>query len=249
MPQDALKTLKDFQHADEKGQRAILESKEHCEKLLRVLFSIVEKIKSEPDMTLHALALINGIIEDKRSRIRFLVGIQKSQNEQKKMDLVGILKSFLVQNLGNDGTKQMQRDLAAHVLVILIENLEYKNCAVAARQFLSYLFENRRQLHTICFTHCLMFLMKTNELALEFVNKRGFEIYVDLLKNECLSSGQVAYNTVCALWILSHHSFAIQGLTDFTLSIVELVTKVLDYFNKEKIVRAVLMLFDVSPSP
>lgn len=78
------------------------------------------------------------------------------------------------------------------------------------------------------------------------MNRRGFEILRELLQNECLSSGQVAYNVVSSLWILSHHSFAIQGFTDFTLNIIELVTKVLDYFNKEKIVRVVCMLFDVS---
>lgn len=125
------------------------------------------------------------------------------------MDLIGILSSFLLQNTESDNKKQYSRDLAAHVLAILIEAVEYKNCAVAARQFLTYLFEHRRQLSTICFTHCLMFLLKTNELASEFVNKRGFEIYVDLLKGDCLNSGQIAYNTVCALWILSHHSFAV----------------------------------------
>jgi hypothetical protein len=35
-------------------------------------------------------------------------------------------------------------------------------------------------------------------------------------------------------------------LGDYTLNIIELVSKVLDYFNKEKIVRIVCMFFDVS---
>lgn len=34
-------------------------------------------------------------------------------------------------------------------------------------------------------------------------------------------------------------------LGDYTLNIIELVSKVLDYFNKEKIVRIVAMFFDV----
>lgn len=67
--------MKEFHDANEMKQREILESKEKAEKLLRVLFSIVEKIKSEPDMCYHALALINGIIEDRRTRVKYLVAI------------------------------------------------------------------------------------------------------------------------------------------------------------------------------
>lgn len=168
--------------ADEQTQREdILEQKNKAEDLLRVLFSIVDKVKSEADMSYHALALINGIIEDKRSRIRFLVSIQRTANKANHMDLVGILNSYLIQN--PESEKQNQRDLAAHVLAMLIENVEYKNCAVAARNFLTYLFDVRSQnkLSIIAYTHCMMFLLKTNDLALEFVNKRGFEMYKELL--------------------------------------------------------------------
>jgi hypothetical protein len=37
-----------------------------------------------------------------------------------------------------------------------------------------------------------------------------------------------------------------KGFTDYSLNIIEDVSKILDYFNKEKIVRIILMLFDVS---
>ena len=51
---------------------------------------------------------------------------------------------------------------------------------------------------------------------------------------------------IASLWILSYHDFALAPLGDYTLNIIELVSKVLYYFNKEKIVRIVCMFFDVS---
>ena len=48
------------------------------------------------------------------------------------------------------------------------------------------------------------------------------------------------------LWILSFHQFALEYFGDYDLSIIEHVSKVLDFYNKEKIVRIVAMLFKVS---
>lgn len=68
-------------------------------------------------MTL-ALLIIDGILEDNRSRIQFLVNIQKSKNKEKHVDLIGILNSFLW--ISSNQTTE-QRDLAAHILAMLIE--------------------------------------------------------------------------------------------------------------------------------
>lgn len=65
-----------------------------------------------------ALLLIDGILEDKRSRIQALVNIQRSHKKEKKEDLIAVLNSFLHQN--NAKTND-QRDLAAHILAQLIE--------------------------------------------------------------------------------------------------------------------------------
>ena len=91
-----------------------------------------------------------------------------------------------------------------------------------------------------------MYMVKTNELARDFCDRQGFQLMRTLLIEDCTKQSQIAYNVCCALWVLSFHSFAIKGFTDFQLGIVENVTKILDYFNKEKIVRIILMLFDVS---
>jgi len=87
--------------------------------------------------------------------------------------------------------------------------------------------------------------MKTNELAEIFVEQRqGFTRLAEILRKHCTSNDQMAYNTIATLWILSYHDFAMVYFGDYTLNIIELVSKVLDYYNKEKIVRIVCMLFD-----
>ena len=55
-------------------------------------------VKGDAQMTYHALALINSMIEDKRTRIKYLVSIQSSANQQRQLDLIGILNSFLIQS-------------------------------------------------------------------------------------------------------------------------------------------------------
>jgi V-type H+-transporting ATPase subunit H len=87
-------------------------------------------------------------------------------------------------------------------------------------------------------------MMKTNELAREFERSGGFEIYAKLLDHDCTEDHQVAYNVICALWILSYNSFSLKRFEDYNLELIERSVKVLDYFNKEKIVRVVLLLLD-----
>lgn len=94
---------------------------------MRVLFNVVANIKGDKEMTYHALALINGIIEDKRTRIKALVALQGSNNKERAFDCIGTLNSFLVQSHEND--QEYHRDMAAHVLAILIEAFEFRKCA------------------------------------------------------------------------------------------------------------------------
>lgn len=46
------------------------------------------------------------------------------------------------------------------------------------------------------------------------------------------------------LWILSYHDFTHKYFEDYTLAIIEKVSKILDYFSWEKIARIMLMLFN-----
>ena len=140
----------------------------------------------------------------------------------------------------------MQRDLASHILAMLIEAHEYKNCSIEAKQFMNWLVEMKQNptLNINAYTFALMYLLKTNELAKEFVDQGGFELFHRYLNNECLKSNQIAYNVINSLWIISYHPFSLKGFEDYRLEIIERVAKVLDYFSKEKIVRIILLLFD-----
>jgi hypothetical protein len=98
------------------------------------------------------------------------------------------------------------------------------------------------------YTFALLYLLKTNELAREFTEQNGFDLFSKFLSYECIEDHQVAYNVIGALWIISYHDFALKGFEDYRLEIIEKVAKILDYFNKEKIVRIILLLFDVISS-
>jgi hypothetical protein len=83
-----------------------------------LFFEIVKKVKGDAKLVTYALMLIDGILEDSRSRIQFLVNIQRSHKKEKKEDLIGLLNSFLWQN---NQPESAQRDLASHILAMLIE--------------------------------------------------------------------------------------------------------------------------------
>lgn len=48
------------------------------------------------------------------------------------------------------------------------------------------------------------------------------------------------------MWVLSYHHFSLVHFGDYGLNLIEHTSKILDYYNKEKIVRIVCMLFMVS---
>jgi len=87
LPQNSLKCLNDFEAMKENAQRDFLDGagaqNQKTMELIRVLFSIVSNVKGDKEMSLYALALINGILEDKRTRIRLLVSIQSSANRDR----------------------------------------------------------------------------------------------------------------------------------------------------------------------
>ena len=76
LPNGASNTIRTFEDLDENNQRTeYLDQNQNCEQLIRVLFSIVDKINSDEGLLRYALALINGIIEDRRTRIKRFVAI------------------------------------------------------------------------------------------------------------------------------------------------------------------------------
>lgn len=161
------------------------------------------------------------------------------------MNCIGILFRF-IQTHSKDQERD-ERDLAAHTLAIIIEAYDIKNCREDAHSFLTMLMEHKddpKFLAPEAYSHCLMYLMKCNELALKFIERRGFHILQKLLASECIHNPTIAYNVCCTLWVLSYLPQATVYFGDFRLNIFEHVSKILDFFNKEKIVRIICMLFD-----
>ena len=108
--------------------------------MLRTLLQIIGKISSEPELVKWALAMLNGIIEDRRDRIKHLATIQKSQNSNKKLDCIRILCSYLNQQM--DQEQRAERDMAAHTLAQLISFTGLGNKGIfrdEANNFLNYL--------------------------------------------------------------------------------------------------------------
>ena len=117
-----------------------------------------------------------------------------------------------------------------------------------ANEFLNWLIEQKQNpnISLNAYTFALMYLVKTNELAKKFVDQGGMELYSNYLNVQCIKNYQIAYNVINALWIISYHSFSNKVFEDPRLEIIERVSRILDYFSKEKIVRIILLLLDVS---
>ena len=95
LPQGASQLISEFSNMDGEKQRAFLEGDDKADTLIQSLFMIVERIQSDKEITRWALALINGIVEDRRTRIKKIVALQKSRNRDRQTDCAGILMSFL----------------------------------------------------------------------------------------------------------------------------------------------------------
>ena len=157
-----------------------------------------------------------------------------------------------LQSSGADSEVQRQsREMAANALAIIICHHEYEQCEKHAKDFMNWLMhedaEGRAHVRERCRTACILHLCKINELARIFVEeRRGFNLIAALLKRECTKNDQLAYQVITLCWVLSFNHFALPHFADYSLGVIELVSKVLDFYNKEKIVRVVCRLFDVS---
>lgn len=76
-----------------------------------------------------------------------------------------------------------------------------------------------------------MYMLKTNELAQEFVDQNGFDLLTKFLDKDCIDDHQIAYNVSCALWIISYHTFALKGFEDFRVNKLSRVNLNIVYDN------------------
>ena len=140
VPQESLILLQGFVAASEADQREKwLEKKPKLEELLRVLFKVLDNVQGDSGLNLFILAHINGILEDKRTRVRSIVAMEKSANESKKVEAMKILFNFLQKCVHKGEDALNQRDLAAHTLSQIISASDYQNCEDISRNLLNYL--------------------------------------------------------------------------------------------------------------
>lgn len=106
-----------------------------------------------------------------------------------------------------------------------------------------YAFDSKR-ISANAYTFSILYLVKINELAQEFVELNGIHKLIEMLDNQCLSDYQIAYNVLVTLWVLSYHDFALKFFESPDLDLIEKCLKILDFFNKEKVVRITLLLME-----
>jgi V-type H+-transporting ATPase subunit H len=247
LPNGAAPVVAAFLEADDQAQRAQLDDiarpKDNIHLLIRAFFQIISDNSRDQDLIFYSLIHLDGILEDKRSRVKYFVEVMN--DFKNKVDLPGILVSFMRRSASVN-----HRDIASHILALIIDaEKQYDNVAKHAKDFLNMVTNpsvdsNNELLSPHAQSFAIMTLVKTNQLAREFSNVLGFNILSKYLDGPCLQNAQIAYHVISALWILSFHEFAHSFFEDYTQGIIEKVSKVLDYFSWEKIVRIMLMLFE-----
>ena len=95
LPTGSSSKFKEFMDMSDDQQRTTISDKSKAEEFIRLFFEIVKKVKGDVKLVNYALMLIDGILEDSRVRIQYLVNIQRSHKKEKKEDLIGLLNSFL----------------------------------------------------------------------------------------------------------------------------------------------------------
>lgn len=241
------KSVGEFLEANETEQRETFDQsikKKLAKAVLFGFFDIIANVKSDPGLVFYCLVQLDGILEDDRGRVEHFVALGKDYKAPQPV--IKILNQYIHQN--TDEESLPSRDIASHILALMIEHESFADCAQYAREFLHYLIQqndpSKFTLSVNAYTFALLTILKTNDLAKEYSTKQNFMMLSNLLDTECLGSYQVSYNVLCMLWILSYHDFTQEFFEDYTIAIIEKVAKVMDYHSKEKIARIMLMLFD-----
>ena len=126
LPTNTLVMLNRFDGLGENEQRAeILDNNTKGPEMFKILLEIVKSLYNDPDLVMYALCLMNGILEDMRTRVKHIVTLIKSQNETRKTDAIGILYKFL-QSTSADATPDTKDrcEVAAHTLSIIISAMQ-----------------------------------------------------------------------------------------------------------------------------
>lgn len=224
------------------SQKEALDERQNSEDYIKILFEIINKVHGDEKLITFALLYIDGMLEENRNRIENFIAIQNSFKAKRKKDLIGILLNFLISN--ND-PKPYNRNTASRVLSMLIEATGFEYCQNHAIDFMNFIYSfDATRISANAYTYSIMYLCKINELAKDFVELNGINKLIEMLDKVCLSDYQIAYNVLVTLWVLSYHDFALKYFENPSLDLIEKCLKILDFFNKEKVVRITLLLME-----
>lgn len=136
---DSASALVEFLNADDNQQRNLFDEKSVSKKtnfqinflqnekkahlVIRGFFDVIQNVKSDEILIQYCLAHLDGILEDSRDRVQHFIDVQNHFKDP--MNLIQILNSFIHQN-NND--ERLQRDIASHVLALIIEAEKYEKC-------------------------------------------------------------------------------------------------------------------------
>lgn len=119
-------TLIEFFRASDQQQRHLFDessNKKKAQATLRAFFEVIKKVRSDDDLVKYALAYLDGILEDHRARVSHFIAVMNDFKSPE--NLIAVLNSFIHENGGAD---PVQRDMASHVLALLIEAEKYDKC-------------------------------------------------------------------------------------------------------------------------
>ena len=100
------------------------EKKKEVQDFFRVLFSIVENIRGDDMLIFYVLALINGILEDDRSRVSIITNMLNLGKNP--CNSIGILQKFLTEQTGASQYNEQKCELAVHTLALIMSSYEPK---------------------------------------------------------------------------------------------------------------------------
>lgn len=78
--------------------------------------------KEGESLVYYILIHLDGILEDRRTRIKYFIEIMN--NFKNQIDLVGILLKFI-----NNCKSSSLRDIASHIMVLIIDSEKYEKVA------------------------------------------------------------------------------------------------------------------------
>lgn len=134
------KNVGEFLEAGEAEQREIFDhssKKKVAKQVLFGFFDIINNVKSDPNLVFYSLVQLDGILEDDRQRVEHFIALGKDYKAPQQV--IKILTKYIFQN--SEPESLAGRDIASHILALLIEHDSFADCAQDAREFLHFLVQ------------------------------------------------------------------------------------------------------------